>query len=171
MKPILCLAAFLTLGLLPAAARAEHARIDLRVIPLDPETGAEGEAVSAAMDTDPPEGGHNKRPVARVKAGETLAMQYFLTNTYPHGVKKDVTVRYFLVREDKVGQKTVPALGKGTVLDGKFKLNFKPQCRVGLRVLFHIDEPVRYLLRVETVNTDSDHEHFSAIDVVVEKPK
>ena len=98
-------------------------------------------------------------------------MQFFLTNTYPHGVKKDVSVRYFLVREEKARQKKVPALGKETVLKGEFKLNFKPQCRVGSRVLFHIDEPGIYLLRVETVNTDSDHEHFAAIDVQVEKGK
>jgi len=171
MKTLSCLLACLALTAWSPAARAEHARIDLRVIHLDPETGTEGEAVSAQVDVDPPEGGRNKRPLARVKAGEPLALQFFLTNTYPHGVKKDVAVRYFLVREDKAGQKKVPALGKGTVIEGQFKLNFKPQCRVGSRVACHIDEPGVYLLRVETVNTDSDHEHFSAIDVQVDKAR
>jgi hypothetical protein len=34
-------------------------------------------------------------------------------------------------------------------------------------VSFRIKEPGVYLLRVETLNTDSDHEHFAAIDVQV----
>ena len=121
------------------------------------------------MDREPPAGGRNERPLAKVKAGEPLALQFFLTNTYPHGVKKDVTVRYYVVREGKRGQKGVPGLKQGTVTEGQFKMNFKPGCRVGSRVAFRVKEPGFYLLRVETLNTDSDHEHFSAIDVEVTK--
>ncbi len=164
-----CLLACLALVTGPLSARAEHARIDLKLIHLDPSSGAEGETVSATADQEPPAGGRNERPLAKVKAGEPLALQFFLTNTYPHGVKKDVTVRYYLVREEKRGQKRVPDLKKGTVTDGQFKMNFKPNCRVGSRVTFRIEEPGLYLLRVETLNTDSDHEHFSAIDVQVDK--
>jgi hypothetical protein len=57
----------------------------------------------------------------------------------------------------------------GTVTDGQFTLNLKPKCRVGSRVAFVLKEPGFYVLRVETVNTDSDHEHFAAIDIEVEK--
>jgi hypothetical protein len=54
-----CLVACLVLAAGPLAARAEHARIDLRVIHFDPTTGADGDAVSAAADTEPPAGGRN----------------------------------------------------------------------------------------------------------------
>ncbi len=162
LTPMVALAAF------ASAAHAEHAKIELKVIHVSPQTGGEEDLATAAMDTDPPEGGRNPRPVAKVKAGEPLILQFFFTNTYPHGVKKNVGVRYYVVREDKLGQKPVPPLKK-TVVDGQFKMSFKPGCRIGSRVAFHIDEPGAYLLRVESVNTDSDHEHFSAIDIQVEK--
>jgi hypothetical protein len=79
-----------------------------------------------------------------------------------------VTVRYFVVRADKAGQKNVPDLKKGTVTQGRFQMNFKPKCRVGARVTFAVKDPGVYLLRVQTANTNSDHEHFSAIDLQVE---
>ena len=166
MRVILPVAIVAAATFVPAVF-AEHASIDLKVIHIE-ANGADGDSVSSSMDTDPPEGGLNKRPVAKVKAGEPLVLQFFFTNTYPHGVKKNVGVRYFIVREEKRGQKSVPR-SKPTVVDGQFKMTFKPGCRVGSRVAFHIDEPGVYLLRVESVNTDSDHEHFSAIDIEVAK--
>jgi len=153
----------------PLSARAEHALIDLKLIRLDPDSGAEGEAVAAHADQEPPAGGRNERPLLKVKAGEPLALEFFLTNTYPHGVKKNVTVRYYVVREEQRGQTRLPNLKEGIVTDGRFTMNFKPGCRVGSRVSFRIKEPGIYLLRIETLNTDSDHEHFSAIDVQVGK--
>ncbi len=99
---------------------------------------------------------------------EPLVLQFILTNAYPHGELKEVTVRYYLVREEKAGQKKVPDLAAGTVTLGQFKLNLKPKARVGARVAFTVREPGVYLLRVDTLNTKSDHEHFSAIDVQVE---
>jgi hypothetical protein len=79
-----------------------------------------------------------------------------------------VTVRFFVVREKKAGQKEVPDLHGGVVTQGNFQLDFKPNCRVGARVQFQLAEKGIYLLRVETQNTDSDHEHFSAIDIQAE---
>jgi hypothetical protein len=38
---------------------------------------------------------------------------------------------------------------------------------VGARLNVRIDEPGIYLVRVDTQNTQSDHEHFSAIDLEV----
>ncbi len=163
-----CLSACLILAAWPFAARAEHARIDLQVIHIDPVTEADGDSVSATADTEPPAGGFNQRPVAKIAVGEPLALQFVLTNKYPHGVLKDVTVRYYIVREEKLGQKNLPDMTKGTVTEGKFTMNFKPACRVGARIRFKVKEPGLYLLRVETQNTDSDHEHFSAIDVQAE---
>ena len=100
---------------------------------------------------------------------ELLVPQFILTNAYPHGELKEVIVRFFVVREDKAGQKSLPNLAKGsTVTEGSFKVNLKPKARVGARVAFSIRQPGVYLLRVDTSNTKSDHEHFSAIDIQVE---
>ena len=101
--------------------------------------------------------------------GEPLVLQFILTNTYPHGEKKDVRIRYFVVREAKAKQKAVPDLRDDVVAQGRFTLNYKSKCRVGARQSFTIKEPGSYLLRVQTENTDSDHEHFAAIEILVEK--
>ncbi len=169
MMRISCLAACLALVVLPFTARAEHARIDLKLIRVDPNSGADGDSVSAAADQEPPPGGFNERPLMKVKAGEPLALQFVLTDTFPHSVIKDATVHYYVAQEDKPGRKGKADLTKGAVTDGQFTLNLKPKCRVGARALFSLKEPGFYVLRVETLNTASDHEHFAAIDIQVEK--
>jgi hypothetical protein len=155
-------------GALPLAARAEHANINLRILRVDADASkALGEA-KAVADEEPPDGGINPRPICKVKVNEPLVLQFILTNAYPHGELKDVTVRYYVVRQDKVGQKKLPDLTKGTVTQGSFNLNLKPKARVGARAAFTIRAPGIYLLRVDTANTKSDHEHFSAIDIQAE---
>jgi len=151
----------------PLAARAEHARIDLQIIRPDPATGG-SKLANASMDQDPPPGGHQPRPVAKVKAREPLVLQFLFDNLYPHKVIPDARVHYFVVPVEKIGQKNLPDLSRNVVTEGKFTLNFKPNGRVGARVSFTISKPGIYLLRVQSENTDSDHEHFSAIDLQVE---
>jgi hypothetical protein len=168
MTPRCTLFALVALLALPLAVRAEHANIDLRLIRLDRDTGQTIEETTANADQEPPAGGVNPRPLAKVKAGDPLVLRFFLTNTYPHGEIKGVGVHYYVIREDKPRQKQLPDRSRGTITEGRFKSNFKPKCRVGAQVAFTIKEPGVYLLRVETSNTDSDHEHFSAIDVQVE---
>ncbi len=164
----LCLLALLALALVAGRAAAEHANIDLRIFRVDPQTGATRAEASASADRDPPTEGFNPRPLFKVTANEPLVVQFMLTNTYPHGEKKGVTVRYFVAREGKPGQKELPDLSGGVVTQGRFLMDFKPHCRVGARVAFRIPEPGVYLLRVQTAGTDSDHEHFSAIDIRAE---
>lgn len=141
--------------------RAEHAVIDLHVTSPDGET-------SAGSDQEPPAGGVNPRPLMKVRAGDPLVLQFILTNVYPHGHLKDVKVRYFIVRVDKIRQVDLPSLDDGAVVRGEVVMNFKPKCKVGARVRFRVAEPGVYLVRVDTQNTRSDHEHFSAIDLEVE---
>jgi hypothetical protein len=56
---------------------------------------------------------------------------------------------------------------KEAVAQGTVNMNFKPKCRVGARFNLRIDDPGIYVVRVDTQNTQSDHEHFSAIDLEV----
>lgn len=160
--------AAIAFALLPLAASAEHAAINLRVLRVDAQSGKTTDEAKAAADEEPPAGGITPRPVFKAKVNEPLVLQFILTNIYPHGELKDVTVRYFVVRQDKIGQKKLPGLESGTITQGRFILNLKPKGRVGTRSAFTIPEPGAYLLRVQTTNTKSDHEHFSALDLLVE---
>jgi hypothetical protein len=160
--------ALLILGLGLAAAQAEHATISLRVLRFYQSSDATDDSVEAKADQEPPQGGIVSRPLFKAKAKEPLVLQFFFINTYPHGVNKDVTVRYYVVREEKIKQKAVPDPKDGCVIQGDFHLNFKPKSRVGARVSFSVPEPGNYLLRVDSLNTSNDHEHFSAIDLQVE---
>jgi hypothetical protein len=166
IKPAYFLALVATL-LGPASAWAEHALINLRVFRVDPQTKVEKDEATAHADHEPPQGGSDPRPVFKAQVNEPLVAQFFFTNTYPHAVRKAVTVRYYVVREQKAGQKNVPDLSTGTVIQGSFLLDFKPQGKVGARVRFSCKEPGTYLLRVQSENTQSDHEHFAAIDIEV----
>jgi hypothetical protein len=157
-----------------SALRAEHARIDLSV-------SRKGKEVTASADREPPAGGRNEPPVLKVTVNEPLVFQFFLTNTYPHGVIEHVRVRYYVARVGQLGRKpssflnwpgpddnSQPPLQDGVVTEGQFFMDFKPDCRVGARLKLKISKPGYYSARVETLNTQSDHEHFSAIDLVVE---
>jgi hypothetical protein len=158
----------IALGVLPAGAHAEHANINLRILRVDADSSKALDEAKAVADEEPPDGGINPRPICKVKVNEPLVLQFILTNAYPHGELKDVTVRYFVVRQEKAGQKKLPDLAKGIVTQGSFILNLKPKARVGARAAFTIREPGIYLLRVATANPKSDHEHFSAIDIQAE---
>jgi hypothetical protein len=148
----------------PSAARAEHAKIRLTVESKSADTA------EAFDDDEPPTGGRDKRVVAKVKVGEPLAMQFILTNVYPHEIRKDVIVRYYVVRIDKVRQKPTPVLKEtkpaDIVAQGQVQMNWKPKCRVGARLKFRIRKAGVYRVKVETANTKSDHEHFAAIDLI-----
>jgi hypothetical protein len=163
-----CCLAVLVLPWSPLPAWAEHANIDLSVSRLDPAGGAVKGEVSSSADSEPPAGGHTPRPLLKVRAGEPLVLQFFFTNTYPHGDLKGVTVSYFIVREEKPRQANLPDLSRGVITQGRFTLNFKPKGRAGARVRFTIPTPGFYLVRVQSGNTQSDHEHFSALDLQVE---
>jgi hypothetical protein len=149
-----------SLFLANASLRAEHFDINLTV-----ESKADKQ--EAYADDSPPAEGLHPRPVFHARAGEALTWQFFLTNINPHDELKQVTVRYFLVAENRVGQKEVPSADKDAVVQGDFLLNFKLKGRVGLKQHFRIERPGVYLLRVESVNSHSDHEHFSAIDLEI----
>jgi hypothetical protein len=142
------------------AARAEHAKIELEV------AGRRGQ-VTAHVDQTPPEWGKNPRPVFKVRPDEPVKVQFLLTNVYPHKTLENVVVHFFVVRQEKAGQKEIPDLKGDVVLESAFDMDFKPGGKAGQRTTFKIAEPGAYLIRVETCNTQSDHEHFAAIDLIV----
>ena len=148
-----------------STARAEHAKINL-----DVSTGREN--VSAFVDQTPPEWGKNPRPVIKAMVNQPIRVQYLLTNVYPHKTLENVVVHFFIAQQNKVGQKELPELKGDVVMETAFDMDLKPGAKAGQRSTFRIDAPGVYLIRIETKNTQSDHEHFAAIDLEVsEAPK
>lgn len=158
--PIAALA--LLAGLAARPALAEHTRITLDV------EAPGGNKVTAFVDQTPPESGKNPRPVLTAKAGVRLKVQWILTNLYPNKTLENVVVHSFIARQGKAGQKELPDLNGDIVLETAFDMDFKPGAKAGARSTVTIDAPGVYLLRVETRQTQSDHEHFAAIDLVIE---
>jgi len=146
--------------LLPACAQAEHFDIKLSA------AGPNGTTQQAFADQTPPIGGLNPRHVLRVRRGDTVAIQFVMTNVYAHADARDAGVRFYIVRERELGQKAVPALENPTA-EGSFNFNLKPKARIGAKERVLMSEPGVFLLRVESLHTQRDHEHFAAIDVEV----
>lgn len=154
-------ATFFFMLVMATTARAEHAKVTL-----DVESG--GGKTTAFVDQTPPESGKNPRPVAKVKAGEPIKVVWMFQNTYPNKTIKDVVVHFFIAPQAKVGQKELPILSDDVVFESAFDMDFKPGAKAGGRQTLTITKPGVYLIRVESIQTQSDHEHFSAVDLVVE---
>jgi hypothetical protein len=143
------------------AARAEHAKITLDV-------ESAGTRVTAYVDQTPPPSGKNPRPVLKAKTGAAIKVEWVLTNVYPHKTLENVVVHFYITPQEKVGQKNLPPVGEDVVLETAFDMDFKPGAKAGARSTVRIAQRGVYLLRLETLQTKSDHEHFAAIDLVVE---
>jgi hypothetical protein len=150
----------LLFALLPSAARAEHFDIKLTAIAPD------GTSKEAFADQTPPIGGLNPRPVLRAKAGDTIAFQFMMTNVYAHESARNAGIRFYIVREQQLGQKAVPPL-ENLAAQGSFAFNLKPKAKIGTKERVVMAQPGNYLLRVESQRTQRDHEHFSAIDLEI----
>src|SRR5262249_7795878 len=165
MRRTLTLLGAMALGWLSSSwARAEHAKIQL-------EVATPRDQVSAFVDQTPPEWGKNPRPVLKANCNEPIRIQFMLTNVYPHKTLENVVVHFFIVRQQRAGQKELPDLKGDVVLESAFDMDFKPGGKAGQRTTVKIDEPGAYLVRVETRNTQSDHEHFAAVDLLVANGK
>jgi len=141
-------------------ARAEHFDIKLTAT-------ASGASAEAEADQTPPIGGLNTRPILKARVGEPILIQFLMTNVYSHDLAPDAGVRYYVVREKEVGQRAVPPIDTA-VSEGSVSFSLKPKARIAGRNRLIINEPGTYLLRVESLNTQRDHEHFAAIDIQVQ---
>ena len=151
----------LLLALFPSAARAGHFDIKLTATTLD------GTTKEAFADKTPPVGGLNPRPVLHAAAGDTIAIQFMMTNVYEHESARNAGIRFYIVRERQLGQKRVPPLESLTA-EGSFTFNLKPRAKIGTKERVVIPQPGVYLLRVESQRTQRDHEHFAAIDLEIQ---
>lgn len=146
------------------AARAEHAKINLDV-------AGPKEQKTAYMDQTPPDWGKNPRPVVHAKVNDPIKIQWMFTNVYPHKTLENVVIHFYVAHQSKVGQKETPDLRGDVVQESAFEMDFKPGSKAGQRNTLKISAPGVYLVRVESRQTGSDHEHFAAIDLVIEADK
>ncbi|MFM7131233.1 MAG: hypothetical protein ACKO0V_17940 [bacterium] len=156
-KPLACLILHLVMM---NVALAEHAKVELTV-----EAG--GKKETAFVDQTPPPVGKSPRPVLEVKAGEPIQIQWVFQNVYPTKTLTNVVMHFYVAKADKVGQKELPDISGEVELETAFDMDFKPGARAGGRNRMVIKNPGVYMVRVESRQTNSDHEHFAAIDLVV----
>ena len=146
------------------AAWAEHAKISLDVVtPQGQKT--------AFVDQTPPDWGKNPRPIVKAKVNEPIKVQWAFTNVYPHKTLENAVIHFYVAREEKPGQHEAPDLREEVVVESAFEMDFKPGAKAGQRQTFRIDTPGTYLIRIESRQTQSDHEHFAAVDLVIEEAK
>jgi hypothetical protein len=141
----MCLLVALMLVLPYPSANAEPSRAEHAKITLD--VTAKGETVTAFVDQTPPEHGKNPRPTIKAKEGEAIKIQYMLTNVYPHKTLENV------------------------VVESAIEMDFKPGAKAGSRMTLRAPKAGTYLIRIESRQTQSDHEHFAAVDLIVETEK
>ena len=103
-------------------ARAEHAKITLEVVAPDNQQ-------TAFMDQTPPDWGKNPRPVVKVKVGDPVKIKWMFINIYPHKTLENVVVHFFVVREEKVGQKALPELNDDVLLNPPSTWTSSPAAR------------------------------------------
>ncbi len=158
---VLSLAAFA--GLLTAASAEEPFAIDLTI--RSGKASQTAHAESADRLAKP-----RTRAVLAVKAGQRIAVRWKLSSTDPKETLKDVTIHFFVVKEEKANQPPVPKLNQDVVAESAASMDFGPKDKADGVLNFTIDKPGCYLLRLETIGAiagPAGHEDFAALDVTV----
>lgn len=152
---------FAGLALWPVpSAFASHLAINLTV------DGSPGPA-RAGTDTMPPESGKNPRPLVHARMGDLVSFRWSVKNT--EATKLDtLLVHVFVVREAQAGQKEVPDPRKGAVWETISATALGPGKETHGTAEVPVSEAGTYLVRVESMFTQHTHEHFAAVDLVVE---
>jgi hypothetical protein len=160
--PCICLA-LLGWFLTGAAARADHLEMELELKVGKTTKTAKGE--KNAIGVKP-----KTRGIIEAKVGQTITVKWTVANKTKKETVKDVMVHFFVVKEEKAGQTTIPKLDKNVPVESALTMDFKPKDKNEGELTFEIDTPGTYLVRLETqgaaVGVDG-HEHFAALDLVV----
>jgi hypothetical protein len=147
----------------PAPLLAGHFTIDLKV-------EAAGASRTVHAQTAILGGKPQSRPSLEGAAGKPIAIHWALINANTREAFKDVLVHFFVVKEEKAGQPTVPKLDKHVEVESALTMDFKPGDKAQGEQTFQIDRPGVYLVRLETVGAavgGDGHEHFAALDLVI----
>ena len=145
----------------PAAARADF------TIELKAQAGAASKTANAevaALGVTP-----KPREVLHAKVGSRISVSWTLTNADAAKTCKDVLVHFVAVKQEKLGQRTVPKLNKGVAAESALRMDFAPKDQTRGALSFTIEQPGAYLLRLETQGAGAEGEdYFAALDLLVE---
>jgi hypothetical protein len=156
--------ALVLVACLPFPARADEFAIDLTVLAGSEKVTVHAQVLEAGAKAQP-------RRVLHVKAGERIQVKWTLSNIHSKDSFKDVLVHFFAAREDIVGQKAVPKLGKDVAAETALTVDFAPGDRTQGELSFSIERAGPYLLRLETLGAAAGlrgHEYYAALDLVVQ---
>jgi hypothetical protein len=145
------------------AARAADFAIDVDVKSGKATRKAEGQAADPRQKA-------KARGVLEVKAGSKITVKWVVRSTAKKDTFKDVTLHFFVVKEEKAGQKDVPKLTRDVAAESALTMDFEPGDKSHGDTSLQIDTPGTYLLRLETLDAvaaGADHEYFAALDLVV----
>jgi hypothetical protein len=146
-----------------SAWAADEFAIDLEARAGKASKTAHAEAVALGRTAKP-------RPVLEAKPGQCITVKWVLRCTDPKTTYKDVVVHFVAVKEEKVGQPTVPKLDKDVAAETALTMDFKPQDATDGELSFTLEKAGPYLLRLETIGAATGidgREYFAALDVVV----
>ncbi len=148
-------------GVAASASAAEPFAIDLEI--RSGKASKTAHAESAAPDFTPKD-----RGILEIKAGDRVTVKWKMSGTDPTAKIENITVHFFAVKEEMLGQKAKPKLDKGVVAESACTLDFGHGDKNEGELSFTIDDPGSYLFRVETIGAVAglaDHDDFAAIDV------
>jgi len=137
--------------------------IDLEVQAAKMHNTAHAETV--ALGAKPP-----ARKVLEVKAGQPITVRWTLRNVSRTETFNDIVVHFFAAKEEKAGQQAVPKLDKDVAVETALTMDFKPNDKADGELMFSLDKPGCYLVRLETIGAvagSAVHEYFAAMDLIV----
>jgi hypothetical protein len=143
--------------------RADHFTMDLEVC--FAKTTKKAQTDKAALGVKP-----QPRGVLEVEACKPVTVKWTVTNSDKKHTAKNVLIHFFVVKEDKIGQPSVPKLDKDVPVESALTMDFKPKDKTDGELTFEITTPGCYLLRLETIGAAvgvDGHENFAALDLVV----
>lgn len=144
------------------AGRADEFTLKLKVDAPDHPVSTK-ETVESTAEKPP------ARPVVELMHDKPVSVSWHAENTSDSEEYKDVLVHFFVVKEEKTGQREIPPLTEDVTYEGALTADFKPHDDADWKWMLKIHEPGNYLLRVETLGmeTDHGHNHFAAMDLIV----
>jgi hypothetical protein len=111
------------------------------------------------------------RVALQAKAGDKITVKWTLRSSAAKEIAKDVTVHFYAVKINKLGEPPPSRLGKEVVAETALTMDFKPKDKTDAELNLQIEEPGFYLLRLETIPPGpglEDDMHFAALDLIVQ---
>ena len=128
------------------AANAEHAKINLRVLRVDAQSGKASNETTAAADEEPPAGGILPRPIFKAKVQEPLVLQFILTNMYSPWRTQERDGAVFRGAPGQTGAEKAARADQGDHHARPLCLALETQGPRRARLAFTIPEPGVYLV-------------------------